>query len=355
MRILFVVQDISKPNGTERAVLNLANYLSNKLNYFVEIITCNFENDEVFFQVDKNIEIKHMNANEFPQSYIKKIIWHIEVAKRLNSYLKLNKIDKIISTNIYFNIILSLTKFRNKTIGCEHSPYLHPNLIFRTIRRLLYRRLECLVVLGKQDYSIYKKFMKNVKVIPNSLSFYPKQKSSLKNKMILSIGRFSYEKGFDMLIDTLNLVFQKHKEWKCVIIGQGEEESFLREKIKKYKIEENIIIKKPIKNIQNEYLNSSIYVLPSRYEAFGMVLVEAMACGVPCISFDCPIGPGNIIENNIDGILVSIGQIQMMADKICELIENEEERSKMGENARKNVRRYEIRNIINEWDEILKK
>ena len=107
-----------------------------------------------------------------------------------------------------------------------------------------------------------------------------------------------------------------------------------------------------------EYLNSSIYIMSSRYEGFGMVLIEAMACGVPCISFDCPYGPSDIIEDGEDGYLIDYLNTQALADGICKLIENPELRKEFGKNARKNVLRYSRDNVMQQWVnlfELLKK
>lgn len=110
----------------------------------------------------------------------------------------------------------------------------------------------------------------------------------------------------------------------------------------------------PEKEVMNVYLDASIYVLPSRFEGFGMVLIEAMACGVPCIAFDCHYGPADIITDGEDGFLVPEGDIRQLTDKICFLIENESVRKEMGSAARNNVKKYLPENIVKQWDELFK-
>lgn len=127
-------------------------------------------------------------------------------------------------------------------------------------------------------------------------------------------------------------------------------ESLIKEKA----IENNFKLYRPVKNIQDKYLESSIYVMTSRFEGFGMVLAEAMACGVPCISFDCPHGPADIITNGEDGILVENGNIDKLAEAIYKLIENEELRIGMGQKAKANISRYSDKQVMKQWDELFK-
>lgn len=162
----------------------------------------------------------------------------------------------------------------------------------------------------------------------------------------------SKEKGYDILIDVWNIVFKKHTDWILEIYGEGSERKNLQEKINKLGLKESFLLKGVVKNIQNKYLESSIYVMSSRYEGFGMVLTEAMACGLPVIAFECPCGPKDIIKDNEDGFLIELGNIEQMAEKIEELIVNKEKRKFFGENAKINVQRFSQDKIMNKWKEL---
>ncbi|HOY95239.1 MAG TPA: glycosyltransferase, partial [Catalimonadaceae bacterium] len=145
------------------------------------------------------------------------------------------------------------------------------------------------------------------------------------------------------------IVSDRHPDWILDLYGKEDPAIGLRKLCKDLQLDGTVQFHDPVKNIEEQYLASSIYALSSRFEGFGMVLTEAMACGVPCVSYDCPCGPSDIITSGEDGILVENGDITQLAEKICFLIENEAERKRMGSNARKSVTRYSGNEILAKW------
>ena len=169
---------------------------------------------------------------------------------------------------------------------------------------------------------------------------------------IISIGRYSEQKGYDRLIEAWIKVNRKHPDWHIRIYGEGQDRNSLQELIEKHHIENSFSLCPPTKSIQEKYLESSIYVMSSRFEGLPMALLEAMACGVPCISFDCPYGPAEIITPEEDGILVKNGNTDELADAICRLIEDTDKRIRMGKQAQKNIQRYSREEVMKLWDEL---
>ena len=186
-------------------------------------------------------------------------------------------------------------------------------------------------------------------VIPNSYPFYPDEVSSCEKKQAIIVGRYNNAKGYKYLLEAWILVHKKHPDWIINAYGSGEYEEFIRQKIVEYHLEDTFILNNPTDHILEAYKQSSIYVMSSRYEGFPMVLLEALACGVPCVSFDCPHGPRNVITEGDDGFLVEYLNSNDLADKICILIENSILRKKMGSNARKNVLRFSPNKIMPQW------
>lgn len=155
------------------------------------------------------------------------------------------------------------------------------------------------------------------------------------SKKVISVGRYDEQKGYDMLIDAWEVVYRTYPDWNLFIYGDGVLKKDFEQSIKQKHLEQNIFLCAPVKDIEQKYLESSMYVMSSRFEGFGMVLIEAMACGLPCISFDCPHGPSDIIKDEIDGLLVENGNVQLLSQKICRLIQDDTLRQQMGTHARK--------------------
>jgi glycosyltransferase involved in cell wall biosynthesis len=176
--------------------------------------------------------------------------------------------------------------------------------------------------------------------------------SDLTTKRVLAVGRISYQKGYDRLIEAWWLIADSIPEWKLTIIGQCEdlrEMDKIQSLITKYRLT-NVEVLPPSKNIVKEYASSSLLVMSSRFEGFPLVLLEGMACGLPCISFDCKCGPKDVITHNVDGLLVKNGDIVGLSQAILYMAENEKERRRMGANALKKAQKYTFTEIMKQWD-----
>ena len=171
------------------------------------------------------------------------------------------------------------------------------------------------------------------------------------NKNVIAVGRYSHQKGFDLLVEAWSVVAKKHPDWILNVYGDGDRTE-LQNKIDELNLTKSFIANEKTDAIIQKYLESSIFVLSSRYEGFGLVLIEAMNCGVPPVSFACPTGPKDIITHGEDGILVENGNIEQLAEKICYLIENEDVRKKMGRNARENVKKFKKEIIMDQWKKL---
>ena len=163
------------------------------------------------------------------------------------------------------------------------------------------------------------------------------------------VGRYNDAKGYDYLIPAWEKVHQRHPDWVLDVYGSGELHDQVVGWIAERHLEKSIVLHEPTSEIMEKYMESSICVLSSRYEGFSMVLVEAMSCGVPCVSFDCPHGPRTIIANGEDGLLVDYLNVDALADGLCKLMEDEKLRMRLGENARKSVLRYSEERVMGLW------
>lgn len=213
------------------------------------------------------------------------------------------------------------------------------------------KELDALVVLAdqhKEDWSD----IPNVYVIPNFYPFYPDVASSCDTKQVIMVGRYNDAKGYDYLIDAWDIVHKRCPDWTLQVYGSGEYYNQVVNWIDERNLGNSIILHEPTSQISEKYLESSICVMSSRYEGFPMVLVEAMASGVPCVSFDCPFGPRNIIRNEEDGLLVEYLNTQALADGLCRLIEDETLRKQFGRKARENIKRFSKDEIMDKWSRL---
>ena len=210
------------------------------------------------------------------------------------------------------------------------------------------KRLDRLVVLTEKSKAAWPE-LSNVVVIPDPLPFTVDEKSSLQSKRVITIGRYTYQKGYDMLLKAWSLVEKKHPDWSLAIYGMGDRKPFEDQMHTLGLDEKQIELNGPIDDVSREYLNSSIFVLTSRFEGFGLVIIEAMSCGVPVVTFSCKMGPDEIISNGKDGYLVPVGDVKGLANQLCSLIENQELRNQFSKAAYVNSQRYSIDKVANQW------
>lgn len=376
MKIAYIYTALTSVGGADRVITDKANYFADKLGYEVYIITDSQLGKEAIFPLSKKIKHIDLGINFDKQYHHKIFIRFIYYIKLMNEYKRKlrNKLlqirpDIVITTCGRDLDFITRFNIKSKIVGESHiSKKFARNFHLMEQRGFLYKgvakywrrkqekaikKLDAFVLLTQHDANSWKD-IKDGYIIPNSLTFYPESTSNCDNKKVISVGRLDEQKGFDMLISVWEIVHKNHSDWEINIYGEGMLYDELTKKIFQKGLEKCFKIHKPVKNIVDKYLESSIYVMSSRFEGFGMVLVESMACGVPCISFDCPYGPSDIIKNNEDGLLVKNGDINAMAERICYLIENQNTRKEMGIKARKNIKRYSPDIIMNQWDLLFK-
>lgn len=359
--ILYITNGINGSGGLERVLSIKTDYLIKNFNYKITILTLNEFNKNSFFNFNSNLEVLSMPVNG---NAIKYVIVYIKNIKKFVSQINPNFICVCDDGLKGFFVPLILRK-KYPVIYERHVSKIielgeNPSFIKRTLTNIKFLLMNQLgktfnkfIVLTEDNKKEWN--LKNMEVIPNPLSFYPYESSKLEQKIVLAVGKQSYQKGYDRLLESWKIVQKKYPDWQLHIYGTTHPENIYQNQAKTLKIENSVKFFSANKNIQEVYLNSSIYVMSSRFEGFGMVLIEAMACGVPCISFDCPYGPANIISNNRDGIIVENNNIYKLSSALIYLISNHEIRLDFGKNARKNAKEYLPNIIVKKWDNLFNK
>ena len=376
MKLVFCTPQIIGSGGVERVLAQRLNYFVEKFGYDVTVITTEnnsiiYENKPPFFYFNskiKIIDLKISYTNVLNCNFIKKKIkinlLKSNHLKKLNAIVNEIKPDILISLGdidrtISYKVNYSCKKILEHHVSKKYfTGELTANNFFDKLK-VTYREYREKQYLNKYDEFLVlteedKKAWgdERIKVINNPLPFDSEEVSNCKNKKIISIGRLDEQKGFDILIDVWKKVNAKHPDWILEIYGEGSLRKKLQEKINLLNLEDSLILKGNEKNIQLKYLENSIYVMSSRYEGMPMVLLEAMSCGLPLISFDCPYGPKDIIKDGENGFLVKFGNIDKMAEKINYLIENEDKRIEMGKKSKELSYNYSEEKIMNQWKEL---
>ena len=354
-KIEIIIDDIPNGAGTERAVSSFCNGLLKFYphSYQITIISIFSNKDQhCFFELDSKINIQHLEKrNDF--TLWNKFNWYQDLVAKIRKTNCENSFDIMLGTTYIHNILLPLfvNKSNTKTIGCEHVVFDYPPKLWQQIRKIVYPKLNKVIVLNEAEQRKFY-FLKNAAVIPNNLPFENNETASLTNKSIISVGRLTYEKGIDMLIDIYENIYREAADWKLNIFGDGQDFELLQSKIQEKGLENYIKLHGSVKNISENYLQNSIFVLTSRSESFGIAIIEAMNHGLPVVSFDCD-GPKNIIDNNESGFLIPQFDKKEFSKKLLFLINDEHKRKEMGKTAMAASLRFKEINIIPLWNKQL--
>ena len=362
--------------GVERVLTLKANYFAEHFGYDITVILTEGKGKPLFYPLSDEVKIVNLDIN-FEE------LWHCSFLKKVFLYLKKQRVFKkklqaelmMLRPDITISLLRREINFINeikdgsKKIGEMHINRANYRNFDKTktnfIKQLFakfwsgnlvghLKKLDRLVVLTEKDREAWVE-LDNVSVIPDPLPFIPTKKSQLKEKRVVVIARYSYEKGIDLLLQAW-VQFQKmDKDWRLDVYGEGDRKPY-EQLIEELKLDRTRCqLHGRTDNVENVYCNSSIFVLSSRFEGFGMVIIEAMACGLPVVAFDCPWGPRSIIHEGKDGLLVDNGDTKALAMSLFSLTSDDVMRKEMGGNAIENAKEYKLELIAGLWKSIFEK
>lgn len=363
MRILYITDALAVWGGIERVLSDKMNYLVREYGYEVYVVTADQGAHPIPFPLDDRIRVKDLNIR-FHQQYhytgLKRILKYRELEQlfrnRLESYITEIKPDVISCIRDgYASAVLSMkmpvpvifeshAMFRD--VVFENSTLLHRFITYWKRRKL--RTLDRLVTLTQGDADDWKRVCQHVCVIPNVVHLNDSGNYSQYNsKKAIFVGRFDVQKDFGTMLKVWNLVQQRHPEWVLNVYGNGELKQNFEKLVAKQNL--NVEIHPAVPDIMEKYKESSMLLMSSLYEPFGLVLVEAMSCGIPVVAFNCPYGPADIIKDGTDGFLVEDRNIDAFADRVCQLMEDNDLRQQMGKSAILSAQRYKAEAIMPQW------
>ena len=367
-RIVYCTPALYFAGGMERVLTMKANYFAEHFGYDVTIILTDGKEKPIFYPLSDKVKVINLDIG-FEElwtcSFLKKIFFYL---KKQHLYKKLlNRELMRIRPDITVSMLRREINFINdiqdgsKKIGEIHINRANfrnfegnnalKNLFSKFWMNSLLsklQRLDRFVVLTEKDKEAWVE-LKNVCVIPNPLSFTSTRHSDLSEKRIIAVGRYCHEKGYDLLLKAWGIVQNRTTDWRLEIFGEGDRTQY-EEMVDTLNLDRHrCILNGRSSKIQDEFLNSSLSVCSSKFEGFGLVITEAMACGLPVVSFDCPWGPRAIISDGEDGMLVENGNVDKLAEALVLMIQNPKQRKAMADKAIENVQRFSIDQIAGQW------
>ena len=359
MKILFITPKINNEDGIARVIAIKANYLIAKWNYEVAILTQNNGNSPLFYEFDTKITFHDIilkgNIFQFFYSYYKALNQKIatinpDIIIVCDNGLKAYTIPFFIKSKVPIILEMHSSKFIEEQETKKNFLLVLKRKFINFFKTSAINKFDNFIV--ETSGSIKEWNIKNTIVIPNPLWFSSETISQLNQKKAIAVGRHAHEKSFDRLLKIWQKVVEKHPDWQLEIYGKSSQNKDLQSLAKDLKITNNVTFFEPVKNIHDKYLEASMYLMTSRFEGFGMVLIEAMASGLPCIAYDCPVGPRGIISDQQDGFLIENGNQQNFEIAIITLIENENLRIEMGKKAKITSNKYQIDPIMEMWNKL---
>ena len=370
LKIVYCTPAIYSAGGVERVVTLKASYFAEEYGYDVTIIVTEGKGRDSFFPLSDKVKVVNFDINfeeMWTCSFIKKIFVYLRkqqlYKKLLTQELMRIRPDITISTLRREINFLNDIKDGSKKIGelhvnranyrnfkTENSNILKSFFAKFWSNSLLahLKQLDRLIVLTEKDKEAWTE-LDHVDIIPDPLSFMPSAVSPLTEKRVISVTRYSYEKGIDLLFRAWAEVQKKIPEWRLDVYGNGDT-AFYEKMIDEMQIDRNRCrLNGRIEDVEREYVRSSLFVLSSRFEGFGMAIVEAMACGLSVVAFDCPWGPRSIIKDGEDGLLALNDNSHDLAEKLLSLMSDDTKRLQFSYVARRNALRFQIEKIAQQW------
>lgn len=359
IKICLVVTDMFHFGGAERVAANLANSFCEK--YEITLIST-FGNDQpIAYSLDQRIKFFYIVNKNTRLRYC-----YISACRKLNKIL--NEICPEITLLVHASTYVFLPSFwkvKTKCVACEHMNLKNKfstaslgSKIKRFCAVLKCNKIVTLTQADKENY-IKKYHFAGHKVVsiynwiePETLNYFKVRDGH--EKKIITVGRFDPVKGYEMLVEVANEVLHKHTDWVWHIYGAGDSgyKYKIQQMIEKYRLENRLVIKEPVKAIYEKYSEYSFFVLTSYYEGLPMVLLEAKACGLPVISFASPTGPDEIVIDGKNGNLVPCYDIAAMINKTVDLMNNSEKIQEFSQNSYLNIEKFQRNKILNQWEQL---
>ena len=348
MKILFFINRVANKGGSERVTIELANAMVAR-GYNVTILTW-MGGAKSFYSLGQSVKLDCLFEKDVPiYTYYLPTLFKYQA--KLNFY-KPDVVIDVCTAMSLFSVPLHFGK-NYKLISWEHfNTAVNWNAVTPRLARYLASKFaNGVVVLTQRDkQSFIDKFNpKKIAVIPNPITIEIHQTANINNHLVLAVGRLTFQKGFDLLLNAWKLIFENYPNWSIAIVGEGEDEMVLKQQAKNLGMESSVRFYPPTNKVQEHFSQASLFALSSRFEGLPLVLIEAKAFGLPIVSFNCPTGPEDIVVEGKDGFLVQPEEVVLFSQSLSKLMDSESLRQEFSVHALKDVERFRLQPILDKW------
>jgi len=354
MKIAFLIQDISTDGGTERTTCCLAEEMVRR-GHTVSIVSVfhnqatpryQAEGAHCIFLTEQSYTLRENTLNRFLRA--RRTVSAVRTCKALQ------EADVILCQKIAASYMAWQAGFAAKAIACEHYRYGMYNSSIRWLRKKLYSRMRAVVTLTENDRaSFMREGLHEVYCVPNMVSIRPLPYQGKNSRRIVSVGRLTWQKGYDLLLQAIAMIADEMGDYYVEIYGDGEDRKQLETQSLQLGIDQRVHFCGYTSSIEQVYADSAIYILSSRFEGFPMVLLEAAAAGVPIVSFDCPEGAGVLLRNG-GGLLVEPENVAALSQALLRMIREPELREQCHNSTSRIIAPYSPEKIGERWESLLR-
>ena len=373
MHIVYCTPALYMAGGVERVLTLKANYLADVAGCEVTIVLTDGKGRQPYFPLSERVRVVQLDVGFetlWNCSFLQKIPVYLQKQRRYRRLLAetLERLHPDITVSTLrreINFLCSLhdgsrkvgelhvnrANYRNFELGDSNAVkrlFSH-YWSWQLLRQL--RRLDRFVVLTEEDRQAWPE-LDNVSVVPNPLPGLPVSVSTLQQKRVIAAGRYVYQKGFDMLLQAWQQVEGQHPDWQLVVYGEGDRTPYEQLAERLHLDPARCRLCGPTQRLADQLTASGLFVFPSRFEGFGMVLLEAMACGLPCVSFACPCGPRDIVTHDVNGLLVPAGDVAALAEAMHHVMSSPQLARRLATAARGRAAQYDIAHIGARWQQL---